>query len=121
MEETNSPSVAHVGYDISPLSRVKFKILLSWVEKYRNPRATEGESIYIYMHIDHISDVMVSVLASSAVDHGDYVFGICCFFAKHISLRSKNKDWLPQISIMCFSGATCLYIFRLLCQWDNTI
>jgi hypothetical protein len=24
---TNSPSVAHVGYDISPLPRVKFKIL----------------------------------------------------------------------------------------------
>ena len=38
MGETNSPSVAHVGYDISPLSRV---------EKYRNPRATEGESIYL--------------------------------------------------------------------------
>ena len=46
MGETNSPSVAHVSYDISPLSRVKFKILLSWVEKYRNPRATEGESIF---------------------------------------------------------------------------
>jgi hypothetical protein len=27
MGETNSPSVAHVGYDISPLKRVKFKIL----------------------------------------------------------------------------------------------
>jgi len=27
MGETNSPSVTHVGYDISPLSRVKFKIL----------------------------------------------------------------------------------------------
>jgi len=27
MGETNSPSVAHVGYNISPLSRVKFKIL----------------------------------------------------------------------------------------------
>ena len=27
MGETNSPSVAHVGYDISPLLRVKFKIL----------------------------------------------------------------------------------------------
>ena len=27
MGETNSPSVAYVGYDISPLSRVKFKIL----------------------------------------------------------------------------------------------
>ena len=38
MGETNSPSVAHVGYNISPLSRV---------EKYRNPWATEGESIYL--------------------------------------------------------------------------
>ena len=27
MGETNPPSVAHVGYDISPLSRVKFKFL----------------------------------------------------------------------------------------------
>jgi hypothetical protein len=27
MGEANSPSVAHVDYDISPLSRVKFKIL----------------------------------------------------------------------------------------------
>jgi hypothetical protein len=27
MGETNSPSVAHMGYDISPLSRVKLKIL----------------------------------------------------------------------------------------------
>jgi hypothetical protein len=35
MGETNSPSVAHVSYDIFPLSRVKFK-MLTWVEKYRN-------------------------------------------------------------------------------------
>jgi hypothetical protein len=27
MGETNTPSVAHVGYDIFPLSRVKLKIL----------------------------------------------------------------------------------------------
>jgi hypothetical protein len=27
MGKTNSPSVAHVGYDISPFKRVKFKIL----------------------------------------------------------------------------------------------
>jgi hypothetical protein len=27
MEETNSPSVAHMGYDISPLSRVRIQIL----------------------------------------------------------------------------------------------
>jgi hypothetical protein len=41
--------------------------------------------------------MMVSVLASSAVDHGfdprsgqttDYKIGICCFTAKHAVLRS---------------------------------
>ena len=48
MGEANSPSVAHVGYDIYPLSRVELKFQpLAWVEKYRNPLATEGESICI--------------------------------------------------------------------------
>jgi len=35
MGETNSPSVAHVGYDISPLSRVKLKIKFNSLE-WRN-------------------------------------------------------------------------------------
>ena len=48
---------------------------------------------------------MVSVLASSAVDHGferrsgptnDYNIGICCFSVKYTALRRKNKDWLAQ-------------------------
>ena len=48
---------------------------------------------------------MVSVLASSAVDHGfeaqlgqtkDYEIGICCFSAKQAALRRKNKDWLVR-------------------------
>jgi hypothetical protein len=48
---------------------------------------------------------MVSVLASSAVDHGfkprsgqtkDYKIGICYFSAKHAALRSKSKDWLAR-------------------------
>ena len=43
---------------------------------------------------------MVSVLASSAVDRGfdprsghtkGYKIGICCFSAKHVVLRRKNK------------------------------
>jgi len=34
MGETNSPSVAHVGYDISPLKRVKFKILTTHRLRY---------------------------------------------------------------------------------------
>jgi len=51
------------------------------------------------------SGVMVSVLASSAVDRGfeprsgqtkDYKIGICCFSAKHSVLRRKIKDWLAQ-------------------------
>jgi hypothetical protein len=43
---------------------------------------------------------MVSVLASSVVDHGleprlDKI-GICCFSAKHAALRRKSKDWLAR-------------------------
>ena len=52
---------------------------------------------------NHIGGVMVSMLTSSAGDHGfepqsgqtkDYKIGICCSSAKHTSLRSKSKDWL---------------------------
>ena len=54
---------------------------------------------------NRIGGVMVSVLASSAVDRGfvpqsgqpkDYTFGICCFSAKHTALRRKSKYWLAQ-------------------------
>ena len=55
MGETNSPSVAHVAYDISPLSRM---------ENYRNPRATEGESIYNpnpFQHLEKQSSVSLDI------------------------------------------------------------
>ena len=48
---------------------------------------------------------MVSVVTSKAVACGfeprsgqtkDYTFGICCFSAKHTSLRRKSKDWLAR-------------------------
>ena len=54
---------------------------------------------------NRISGILVSVLASSAVDRGfeprssqtwEYKIGICCFSAKHAALRSKSKDWLAQ-------------------------
>ena len=54
-----------------------------------------------------ISDVMISMPASSVVDQGfesqlsqtkDHKIGICCFSAKHAALRSKNKDWLAPES-----------------------
>ena len=58
---------------------------------------------------------MVSVLASSAVDHGfeaqlgqtkDYEIGICCFSAKQAALRRKNKDWLVRNQKNVSGGAT---------------
>ena len=48
---------------------------------------------------------MLSMLASIVADRGleprssqtkDYKIGICFFSAKHASLRSKSKDWLPR-------------------------
>ena len=48
---------------------------------------------------------MVSVLASSVVDHGfeprsgqtkDYKIGIYCFSVKHAALRRKSKDLLDR-------------------------
>ena len=49
--------------------------------------------------------IMVSILASSVVDHGfepqsgetkDYKIGISCTSAKHTALRRKSKDWLAR-------------------------
>ena len=60
---------------------------------------------------------MVTVLASSAVDHGfgprsgqtkDYKIGMCCFSTKHATLRIKSNDSLARIRILRPSGATCL-------------
>jgi phytoene/squalene synthetase len=51
------------------------------------------------------SGVMVSVLAPSVIDRGfehrsdqtkHYAIGMCCFFAKHASLRRMSKDWLAR-------------------------
>jgi hypothetical protein len=51
--------------------------------------------------MNHISGVMVSVLASNAVDSGfeprsgqtkDYEIGICGFSARHAAFRRKCKD-----------------------------
>ena len=59
--------------------------------------------MYIYVFLlayNHIGGVMVSMLASGAVDFGfeprsgptkDYKIGICCFSSKHAALRRKSK------------------------------
>ena len=52
---------------------------------------------------NRVGDVIVNVLASSAVDHGfepqsgqtnDYKIVMSCFSAKHASLRRNSKDCL---------------------------
>ena len=67
--------------------------------------------------MNRISGIMVSVLASSAVDRGSqlgqtkgYKIGICCFSAKHAELRRKSKDCLArnQPGIMCPNGVIFL-------------
>ena len=54
---------------------------------------------------NRISGVMAMGLASSSVERRfesrlgqtkDYTIGICYFSAKHVALRSNNKDWLAQ-------------------------
>ena len=53
---------------------------------------------------NRIGGVMVRVLASSVVERGfeprsdetRHKIGICCFSAKHVSLRRKSKDRLTQ-------------------------
>jgi hypothetical protein len=83
------------------------------------------------LYSNHISSVMVSVLTSSAINHGFkprfgqtkiYRIGtcICCFSAKHTALRSKSKNWLPrnQNNVSEWSHiSTC----RLLFQYASTI
>jgi hypothetical protein len=72
---------------------------------------------------------MVSMLSSSAVDHGfeprsgqtkDYKIGICCFSVKHAALTRKSKDWLAQNqnNVSKWSDmSTCGLLF----QWASTM
>jgi hypothetical protein len=72
---------------------------LSWWKAYENHVLRRHDPV------NRSGGVMVSVLASSAVDRGfehrsgqtkDYKIGICCFSIKHTALRRWSKDWLAQ-------------------------
>ena len=63
--------------------------------------------MYILNHIylNRIGGVIISVLASSAVDGGfesrsghtkDYKIGMCCFSTKQAALMRKGKEWLAR-------------------------
>ena len=72
---------------------------------------------------------MVSMLASSAVDHEfeaqsgqtkDYKIGISCFSAKHAALRRKSKDWSVRNQNNVFEWSD-MSTHGLLFQWASTI
>jgi hypothetical protein len=76
-----------------------------------------------------IGGVMVSVFSSSVIGSGfepksgqakDYRIGICCFSAKHATLRKKIKDWLAwnQDNVSEWGDMS---IYRLLFQWASNI
>ena len=82
-------------------------------------------SVDFFVTIDHISGVMVSLLASSAVyrglSHGRIKpKTICCFSAKHAALRRTSKDWLArnQNNVSEWSDMSTR---GLLFQWASTI
>ena len=67
-----------------------------FIKKNNNNKITIG---------NHIDSVMVSVLASSAINCGyelrscqtkEYTIDICCFSAKNAALQRKSKDWLAR-------------------------
>ena len=49
---------------------------------------------------------------------------ICCFSAKHATLKSKHENWLGQwlgIVTMCPSAWSDMSVYGLLLRWANTI
>ena len=79
--------------------------------------------MYIWLCLNRISGVMVSLLASVAVNCGsepqsgqnkDYKIGICCFSAKHVALRRKIKDGLTRIQDNVSEGGGDMSIRGLL-------
>ena len=79
--------------------------------------------------LNRIGGVMGSVFASSAVNRGfeprselhkDYTIGICCFSAKHVALRRKDKDWLA-LNQNNVSEWNDMFTRELLFQWASTI
>ena len=72
---------------------------------------------------NRIGGVMVSVIASSAVDRGfetwlgqtkDYKISICCLSAKHAALRRKSKSQNNVSADCCFSELALKYTTKRL-------
>jgi hypothetical protein len=88
-----------------------------------------ASSVLFPIYGNRIGGVMVSVLASSAVDRGfvprsgqtkDYKICISCFSANHAGLRRKSKDWLARNQDNVSEWGD-MSICGLLFQWSSTM
>jgi hypothetical protein len=97
-----------------------WKLVFKFLSKVNGNGPLDALTVY-YIPANRIGGVMVSVLASSAVDCGfeprsgqtnDYQVGICCFSAKHAAFLRKSKRLVGLESGLCG---------KLLIQWASTI
>ena len=85
--------------DVGPIKLAKFRpLLLKCLYKVMK---VNFNKLMIYLFGNRIGGVMVSVLASSAVEPRscqtkDYKIGVYSFSAKHAALRRKSKDRLVR-------------------------
>jgi len=77
--------------------------------------------LYSYDENNRIGGVIDSVVVPSALGHGfDYKIGICCFSAKHTTLRRKSNHWLARNQDNVSEWGD-LFIHGLLFQWASII
>ena len=122
-----SREATNTNFIVFALTRPRLKHTFYYLQKCTTLEASTL-TITPLMRFNRIDGVMVSVLASSAVERGfeprsgqtkDYKIGICCFSAKHAALRSKSKDWLARNQNNVFEWSD-MSTRGLLFQWTST-
>jgi len=82
-----------------------FNLFNKNITKYFYHLWTVSMTICCLNKLPRLKDILDSMFASNAVDHGfkplsgqtkDHKIGICCFSAKQAALRRKNKDYLVR-------------------------
>ena len=120
-----------INRSIGPTIKIILSVQDSFYQTFATVRWTFGmtASSTVFQIHNQIGGVMVSLVASSAVDceseprsghTKDYKIGNCCFSSKHAALRRKSKDrfTLNQDDVSeCGNMSTRGLLF----QWASTI
>jgi hypothetical protein len=87
-------------------------IMLTWLNRYKEDNTQNNQRI--------LNSIGLSVRASYGLKTKEYKIGIHWFFAKHTTLKSKNKDCLAR-NQNNMSEWSDMSIRGLLFPWANTI